>query len=112
MQPQYVYNALITNVVDGDTVDAIICLGFNVTYTVRFRLKGINTPEMNDTNPTLREAAKAAKQRVTDLLLNKYVTLRSSKPDKYGRWLADIYVGDQTVSEILLKEGHALPYTG
>lgn len=43
----FVYKATITNIVDGDTVDAIVDLGFNVQTKIRFRLNGIDTPEMN-----------------------------------------------------------------
>lgn len=113
MQPQYVYNALVTNVVDGDTIDATVYLGFYVAASIRFRLKGINTPEMNDSDPVIREAAQRAKKRVQDLILNKQVSLRSFKTDKYGRWLADIYLDqNSTINNLLINEGLAVAYTG
>jgi micrococcal nuclease len=81
----YQYKGTVTNVVDGDTVDATIELGFYVSLKLRFRLYGINAPEMK--KDTL-EAGKATKARVEELLLNKICTIDTYKPDKYGRWLA------------------------
>lgn len=112
MQPQYVYNALVTNVVDGDTIDATVYLGFYVAASIRFRLVGINTPEINSPDPVVREAALNAKKRVQDLILNKSVTLRSFKTDKYGRWLADVYLDSNSISNTLLHEGLAVAYKG
>jgi micrococcal nuclease len=114
MKQQYIYNATVTNVVDGDTVDATVQLGFTVSVNVRFRLKGIDTEEMNDPNVQLRESARAAKQRLTELVLNKPVLLKSHKTDKYGRWLADIYLSPDkpSVSELLVAEGLAKVYNG
>lgn len=108
----YIYNARVTNVVDGDTVDMVISLGFGVSITHRVRLSGINTQETNDTNPVLRENAMQAKKWVTDKLLNKQVTIQSFKSDKYGRYLADIYLGDELINKSLIDQGLAEEYHG
>ena len=109
----YVYNAFVTNVVDGDTIDADVDLGFTVWVSIRFRLYGLDTMETNDKDPIKREQALKAKQFVIDRLLNQNVTLRSHKTDKYGRWLADIYLTNdmtKSVNTILLEEGLAKKY--
>jgi len=108
----YQYKATVVNVVDGDTVDAVIDLGFHISVKIRFRLFGINTPEMH--KDTLVQA-KAAKARVEALLLNKECMADTYKPDKYGRWLANFIVVDSTgnainVNQILIQEGLAVEY--
>lgn len=113
MQPQYLYKAKIVGVVDGDTVDAIVDLGFTVSVFIRFRLNGINTPETNDSDPVKRALGVKAKEFVTTTLLNKEVTIRSFKTDKYGRWLADIFVDGQTsINQMLIEQQLAVAYTG
>lgn len=108
----YQYKATVINVVDGDTVDAIINLGFNISVKLRFRLFGINTPEMH--KDTMVQAM-TSKVRVEQLLLNKECIANTYKPDKYGRWLADFIVIDSAgttinVNKILVYEGLAVEY--
>jgi micrococcal nuclease len=73
---RYVYNATITNIVDGDTVDAVVDLGFNVSTKIRFRLNGIDTPEINSKNEAIQAIAKQAKQFLIDQILNKSVVIQ------------------------------------
>jgi len=101
--------AVITNVVDGDTCDILIDLGFSVKVKTRFRLASINTPERGQ--PGWQEA--------TDFLnkyLNKPVTVQSTKVDKYGRYLAEIFVespnGLVSINQIILSKGLGVRYTG
>lgn len=101
------YKAKVTNVVDGDTVDAIISLGFYLTATLRLRLLGVNTPEMH--GPT-KEAGKIAKDFVKTMLLDKEVLIHTEKGDSFGRWLAIIYIGDVCFNDLLIKEGYAISY--
>lgn len=112
MQPEYTYAALITNVVDGDTVDAVVDLGFTVSVKVRFRLYGLDTPEMTSSDAIVREAAKAAKAFVANMVLNKQVSLKSYKTDKYGRWLAEIFVDGVNINQLLIEHNYAVPYFG
>lgn len=107
---EYVYNGLVTKVVDGDTIDVDVDLGFTVTVSVRFRLLGINTMEMKDPDPVKREKAQAAKQFVIEKILNKQISLKSHKTDKYGRWLAEVYINNELVNKMLLNEGLAVEY--
>lgn len=110
----YLYNARVVKVVDGDTVDAAVDLGFYVTTTVRFRLYGIDTAEVNDKDPTQRVLAQQAKQFTTEKLLDKQVVMQTYKTDKYGRWLAEIYLPteEKSVNAQLLEANLALPYLG
>lgn len=113
MQPQYTYHAYVTNVVDGDTVDAVVHLGFMVTTMIRFRLNGVDTKEMNSVDENERLLARQAKEFVTEKLKNQWITLQSYKTDKYGRWLADIYLdGTTSINQLLLENNLAVPYDG
>ena len=107
---KYLYNGFCTKVVDGYTIDVNVDLGFTVFVKIRLRLRGINTMEMSDKDPTIRARAVAAKQFLEDRVLNENVVIESFKTDKYGRWLADVFVGDTSMNNLLLEEGHAEPY--
>lgn len=115
IKDEYLYAAKITNVVDGDTIDAIVDLGFKTSMDMRLRLYGVNTPEIHSTDEAERERAKAAKQFVSDALLNKDVLIKTHKVDKYGRYLAEVFLDEartQTVNKALIAEGHAVEYWG
>lgn len=107
----YNYKALITEVVDGDTVTAIVDLGFGISMTDRFRLYGINAPEMR---LETKAAGQAAKARLTELVFQKQVMIITykDKKEKYGRYLATINLpGDSvSVNDRMVQEGHAIPY--
>lgn len=111
---EYKYNAVVTNVVDGDTVDAVVDLGFTVSVSVRFRLYGIDTKEIRDKNPEIREHALRAKSFVIDKLLGQEVLVKSYKTDKYGRWLGEFFVNGEEVSvnNQLVEQGLAEEYFG
>lgn len=106
----YVYNAKVINIVDGDTVDVNVDLGFNIFFKVRLRLNGINTPELKESDPVKREMANKAKARVAELIKDRDVIIESRKMDKYGRYLADIYVDSLHVNQQLISEGLAVSY--
>lgn len=111
LKKQYQYFAKVTNVVDGDTVDVDISLGFYMSAKLRVRLNFINTPETNSTDPVVRERALKAKQWTTDNCLNKTFLIESHKTEKYGRWLATIYNEDgTTINQQLLDNKLAVPY--
>jgi len=113
IKQNYIYSATITNVVDGDTVDANIDLGFTVWVKIRFRLNSIDTPELNSPDAIVRESGQKAKEYVKSVLLGKTVTISSFKADKYGRWLADIYLPDgELFNDRMINEGYAVPYFG
>src|SRR6218665_89677 len=88
----YEYQAKIVSVVDGDTVDAMIDLGFGIFSKQRLRLYGVDTPEINSPNPAVRQMALNAKAFVMFIIQNSptLLTLKTYKDDKYGRLLADV----------------------
>lgn len=106
---KYIYNACVMNVVDGDTIDVNMDLGFNTWIKTRVRLHGINAPEKNDTVPENRERARAATEFVKESILNEWVTLETFKKDKFGQYHADVYHQGVNLNRLLLAEGHAVP---
>ena len=105
----FTYTGVVTNVVDGDTVDAILDLGFNISHKVRMRLNFVNAPEMKGAS---KEAALVAKKFLEDKLYNKKSILVSHKKDKYGRWLVTIYSDTlyKSVNQELIDNGMAEKY--
>ena len=118
----YIYNIKLLKIIDGDTIDANIDLGFDVTVKKRIRFMGVNTPECRTRD--LEEKAKglAAKERVRQLLEgSNRIQLTSHGVGKFGRCLGEIHVDMvdgkekmtlESVNELLIKEGHAVAYHG
>ena len=90
------YRARVVNVVDGDTVDLETDLGFRITFRQRYRLYGVDTPEMNDPDAAVRASAVKAKDFVQASVGGKEVVIRThlDRADKYGRWLAVVHFTD------------------
>ncbi len=122
----YEYNAVLDRVVDGDTIDVTIDLGFNVWKKIRVRMEGINTPESRTRDLEEKKRGLAAKDRLKNILEfndNKCV-LKVSGVGKYGRALATVLVeslsplnGEDGITLIdvnkqLIEEGHAVEYWG
>lgn len=102
----FTYQAEIYRVVDGDTVDAMVDLGFKIYTKQRIRLARIDTPERGQ--PGYDEAT----DRLSELVLNKRVRLVTTRASKWGYFLGELYVDDASVNSIMLLEGLAKPYTG
>ena len=108
----------ITGVVDGDTIDVDIDLGFNIAYSQRVRLAGIDTPESRTTDKKEKALGLEVKQRLKDILAKaSVVVIRTQKPDsteKYGRVLGWLFVdgAEQSVNEALIADGYAWGYMG
>lgn len=102
----------IVKVIDGDTVDILIDLGFSVYHKERVRLSGIDTPEMNSKNVLEKEMAKKAKTFITTWLKEqKNLTIKTYKDDKYGRLLGEIFGnGGVCVNNLLMEKGFAWDY--
>ena len=101
----YQYNAVVNKIIDGDTVNLTIDLGFRLTYTANCRLAYINAPEMST------EEGKTSKIALTIMLgIGDKVTINSTGLDKYGRPVVEILRKDTTVNKIMLEQGHAKPY--
>jgi len=115
----YEYRCNVIKIVDGDTVDVDIDLGFGVwLHDERVRIMGIDTPESRTSDPVEKKFGLAAKERVKQLL-GKTAVLKTqvdkSGEDlkgKFGRILGDFVIGDSTLSKILIDEGHAVEYWG
>jgi micrococcal nuclease len=103
----------INRVIDGDTVDLDIDLGFNVTLSHRVRLKDINAAETRTTDLAEKEKGLAAKAWLEkELAREGEWIIETKKEDKYGRILGTLYlVGDPvTLNERMLNDGIAYPY--
>ena len=111
----YEYRVLeVSRIVDGDTVDVVVDLGFDVRHKTRVRLFGINTPECRTKDLAEKAAGLSAKERLQDLLNGVPVTIITNKKDKFGRYLGTLYVegAETSVNQTLIDEGHAVPYFG
>jgi micrococcal nuclease len=111
----YEYYGNVVKVVDGDTYDIKIDLGFNITIKQRFRLLGVDCQETKLIRGTTEEqkgAGLSAKEFVKTLFAdNSYVKIVSHKTDKYGRYLAEVYKQDSNnewsihVNHLLIENG-------
>lgn len=108
----YEYKCKVIHVVDGDTVDVEIDLGFHITKVDRIRFLGINTPELHDSNPDIRAKAQQAKARVEELAPSIVrIATKLDKQDKYGRILGTLFTDTElNVNETLVTEGLAVPF--
>ena len=117
----YEYRAKLTNVVDGDTVDVDIDLGFGIWMRdERVRIMGIDTPESRTSDKVEKVFGLASKHRVKELLEKDMVLKTFAAKDgedmkgKFGRILGDFFVESEgkLLTEILIEEGHAVAYHG
>lgn len=105
----YKYNAQVLKVIDGDTVDLFVDLGFKVGFNTRMRLIGIDTPEKSF------PYGKVVQKFLTNLLEGKQVYIDVTKKDKYGRYLGLVYLNqfdEFSVNDLLIKENMAKSYHG
>ena len=109
----FVYQAELDRVVDGDTVDVILDLGFDVKlHKLRVRLAGIDTPESRTRDLAEKKLGLAAKERLKELCVGTF-KIKSLGKGKYGRILGIPYTEDgQDICQMLIKEGHAVVYDG
>jgi|TARA_R100000005_G_C4995581_1_gene202492 micrococcal nuclease len=122
----YVYKAKLDRIIDGDTVDAVIDLGFDVSVHKRIRLAGIDTPESRTRDLEEKERGLASKARLEEMLEGGEFILESKEVGKYGRVLGTLFVEKisednltaepQTIqiniNETLVREGYAVEYWG
>ena len=114
----YEYSAEVLRVVDGDTLDCRIDLGFDVWVKKRIRFYGINTPESRTRDLEEKKRGIAAKARVVDLLRGdegRFILI-SHGVGKYGRVLGEILIDFEdvvlNVKDVLIAEGHGVEYFG
>lgn len=103
----YYYRVVsVRKVVDGDTVDLSLDLGFYMTAALRFRVIGVDAPERGKSGGV--EATEFVRQWLT---ADPNLTAYTRKADSFGRWLCDVYREDgSSLSAALLEAGHAVPY--
>lgn len=113
---EYIYKITVTRVVDGDTIDATIHLGFDITIKKRIRLYGIDTPETRTRDKQEKKRGLAAKERLQQIIddQNGEIYLKSMDKGKYGRCLGILFEADfddMSINDTLVSEGHAEVYT-
>ena len=110
----YEYNCEIKRVVDGDTVDVIIDLGFDIFYKSRVRLYGIDTPESRTRNKDEKVRGLMSKQYLIDELEKGQVVIKThkDKKGKFGRVLGEMYVSDKNINLMMVDDHMAVEYKG
>ena len=118
----YTYKIKLDRVIDGDTIDAYIDLGFDVSVKKRIRFMGINTPESRTRDLEEKARGLAAKDRLKNLLEGaNEIQHKSHGVGKYGRCLGELHIDVvdgqecltlENVNQLLIKEGHAVEYFG
>jgi len=120
----YYYKAHVVKVIDGDTVELQIDLGFGITKTFKARLWGINTPETRSKDLQEKERGHAAMFRLEKWLADNApgnnVLIKSHdgkqlKQEKYGRWLVEVYSTSSgalsgSLNDLLVQEGYAIKF--
>jgi micrococcal nuclease len=112
------YVRKVENVVDGDTIDVLIDLGFDILFSSRVRLAGIDTPESRTSDKAEKVLGLESKEYLKKFLKDaKTVVIKTEKMDsseKYGRILGWIYINDDTVSvnDHMINDGYAWGYLG
>ena len=119
---KYIYRAKLDRVVDGDTVDALIDVGFDIWFKKRIRFMGLDTWESRTRDLEEKKLGKLAKEHTRQLLedvssKSGYFSVKSHGLGKYGRVLGEIFIMDKdgkqwNVNETLIAEGHAYVYDG
>ena len=108
----------VKNVVDGDTIDVVIDLGFDILFASRVRLAGIDTPESRTTDKAEKALGLEAKEYLKKCLKDaKSVVIRTEKMDsseKYGRILGWVYVNgeSESLNNKMINDGYAWGYLG
>jgi micrococcal nuclease len=108
----------VTKILDGDTIDVDLDLGFNISYSQRVRLSGVDTPESRTRDLNEKKFGVEAKEYVKSLIDNaKLVVIKTEKPDsseKYGRILGQVFLDGSSISvnQMLIDNGYAWAYDG
>ena len=111
----YRYKVSVVKVVDGDTVDVDIDLGFGMSYKKqRVRMLGIDTPESRTRDLVEKKFGKASKKHLKSILESGGIQLVSHDKGKFGRILGELFIGDSSysINQQMIDEHHAVAYTG
>jgi len=117
LKERYVYDATVTRVIDGDTVDTLLDLGVDVGVSIRFRLYGINAPEMRGPSSDRGKASKARLEQMLPVGSKVVVLTHKDKQEKYGRYLGEFFpasdiatIGEISINQQMVREGYAVEY--
>ena len=106
----------VVKIVDGDTVDLLIDLGFDLSIKIRVRMSGINAWESRTRNLKEKKLGLAAMDRLRELceqaMEKESLKILSTKKEKYGRYLGVLYGNGKNINDLLVSEGHAHHYDG
>lgn len=106
----------VTKIVDGDTIDVLLDMGFDILYQQRVRLFGIDTPESRTRDLEEKKYGLLSKYFLkAELSLGKKITVKTYKGDetgKFGRILGDIWIDGKSVNQKMCDKGYAVPYYG
>ncbi len=118
MSDRFFYSAKVLDVIDGDTLDLVVDLGFDVHFRVRVRLHGINTPESRTSDKAEKELGLKAKAYTKDWTTRHstvFIKTVKDKKEKFGRILAEIYSDElktACLNEDIIEAGFARKYNG
>ena len=106
----------VTKIVDGDTIDVTLDMGFDILYQQRVRLFGIDTPESRTRDKEEKKYGLLSKYFLQDCIKKgKKITIKTYKGDetgKFGRILGDVWIDGKSVNQIMCDKGYAVPYYG
>ena len=113
----YEYASKLVRIIDGDTIDVDLDLGFTVVLKKqRIRLYGINTPESRTRDLEEKQYGLASKYRLKELLKGATIVVKTAidkkARGKYGRILGTIYADGININDKMVEEGHAIAYYG
>jgi micrococcal nuclease len=109
----YTYKLDITSIYDGDTLNGVVDLGFNIRMDIKVRLARINTPEIRTRDTEEKKRGYEARDFLRNLIkeYDGMAFITTTKKGKYGRWVAELYIGNENISEnvndMLVEKGHA-----
>ena len=102
----------VLRVVDGDTIDVLIDLGFDLTKKERVRVSGVDTPECRTKDAQEKALGKQASAFAERWFSEGEIIVRTEKDGKYGRMLGVFLKGSESYNQRLVDEGYAFPYFG
>jgi endonuclease YncB( thermonuclease family) len=104
----------VVKIYDGDTITIASKLPYNESPIYRFqvRLNGIDTPEIKGKTNEEKELAKTSKNTLNNMIYNKIVRLEKVSNEKYGRILAEVYLGDTNINKYMISSCYAVEYDG
>jgi micrococcal nuclease len=119
LKDPYIYRIKqITRVIDGDTIDADIDLGFDISLTKRIRLAGVDTPESRTSDANEKKYGLESKEWLKHKVENaEHILIKTELPDsteKYGRIIGHLFINDQekSLNDQMIVEGYAWTYDG